>query len=243
MDAATLRRATGAAQAVLREADPTMVIDGKPGTFTLKVYKDASPQLREAVDRLVIALGVPGGLVALNDAYTKALSTGATPVDRASAIFDLQVVPAMVREARRRGIDPLGPIAQVAVESGWGRRTPLKADGTPSYNYGGLKANAVKNGKAPVMAASPEYRKGAFVTETSAFASFDSADDFAKSFFAYTLDGPSSYRYKQWGADKAQSPEQWAQALARGGYATDPGYAGKLVAVARTAAAKYGLTA
>ena len=46
----------------------------------------------------------------------------------------LPVLPTIQRAAQALGVNPLGMLAQAALETGWGQRMPRTADGSPSLN-------------------------------------------------------------------------------------------------------------
>src|SRR5260370_18833316 len=56
------------------------------------------------------------------------------------AEFVDQVMPAIRRAATALGLNPLGLLAQAALETGWGQRMARNADGSPSLNMFGVKA-------------------------------------------------------------------------------------------------------
>jgi len=232
---AFVRRATSAAQAVLKEKNSSLIVDGKPGTFTFNAYNASDAKTKADVDQVVTLLGIPGGMRALHDYYVGAKAQ-ATNSNDAQGIFDLQVVPALIRGARQRGIDPFSVIAQIALESNWGKSTPKADDGSPSYNYGGIKWAALKTPKQ-AHAKTGEVIGGKAVKITDSFAVFDTPAAFADGYFHYLLDGPSSYRYK--GLDKAKSAYEYGAILQKGGYATDPQYATKFAAIAKSAEKRY----
>lgn len=242
VDYGLMRRAVSAAQSILREADSSMVIDGKAGTYTLQIYQSAPLGLRNAVDNVMAALGVNGSIPQANKEYVAAkLDAVAAPAANSSKqnVFDLQVVPAITREARRRGLNPVNFITQLVLESGYGKSTPLKSDGSPSFNYGGIKWAAVKT-REKALANTMEFMGGKPVAVKDAFAAFDSADEFASAYFNYLFNGPSSYRYKGQ-LELAKTPFEFGSVLQRGGYATDPKYAEKFAGVAASAAKRYSL--
>lgn len=211
-----------------------MIVDGKPGSFTRAAYEKASPQLQQAVDSVVSALGVQGGLPTLLAEYQ---TTKITPASypEAQKVFDLQVVPAVIREARSSGLFVPGLVAQLALESNHGKSTPRGDDGKPSFNYAGIKWNTVKTSRV-ATAATREFENGAMVNKTERFAAFDTPTDFAKAYVGYLL---GSKRYKD--LPKATSAKEWFTVLKKGGYATDPEYVAKGVSVADRVTAKYAL--
>lgn len=240
IDSAKLRRAVAAAQAILRETDPALIVDGKPGGYTKSVYDRAGSETKSAVDSVMAALGVTGSMTAAYNYYRQSIEAAvAKPVgDGARAIFDLQIVPAITREARRRGLNPVNHITQLALETGYGKAMPVNDDGTPSYNAGGIKWDSVKT-DSYVLANTREVVNGRSVATRAKFASFKTAEAFAAAYFDYLLNGPSAYRYK--GLTAAKTPLEFGSVLQKGGYATDPEYARKFASIANSVSAKYSL--
>lgn len=241
MDATIIRRATAAAQTILRESRPDLIIDGKPGEFTISAYRSAPQEQREAVDSVMIALGVRGSMAAANDFYRAGVSASAKVSNASSSkrfVFDLQIVPAVTREARRRGLNPVYFVTHLVLESGYGEKTPLTSDGGPSFNYAGIKWKSVQT-KRWADAPTREFVNGKSVSIVDRFAVFESPEEFAKAFFNYLFDGRSSYRYA--GLDKVSSAEQYGAVLQKGGYATDPLYAKKFAQISDDVARRYAL--
>jgi flagellar protein FlgJ len=73
------------------------------------------------------------------DGRSAASGAGAATAEQA-AQFVQQVLPTIRRAAQNLGINPLGLLAQAALETGWGQRMPRTADGAPSLNMFGIKA-------------------------------------------------------------------------------------------------------
>src|ERR1700722_16773480 len=65
--------------------------------------------------------------------------TGANLSEQASD-FVRQVLPTIRQAAAAVGVNPLGLLAQAALETGWGQRMPRTADGNSSLNLFGVKA-------------------------------------------------------------------------------------------------------
>lgn len=249
VDLTVLRRAVSAAQAILTESTATMIIDGKAGTFTVQAYRTAPAVLKLSVDRLMAALGVVGSMEQAHKEYSVAkTSSSNTPGSDSSKqqVFDLQVVPAVTREARRRGLNPVNYITQLSLESGYGKSTPLRENGQPTFNYGGIKWDAAKTPEKAFAKTKEQTKSGVEYSINDSFAVFTSADDFAKQYFNYLFDGPSSYRYKRGykgslGIQEAKTPYEFGTALQIGGYATDVKYGEKFASVATSVARKYSL--
>lgn len=137
------------------------------------------------------------------------------------------MLPHAERAARAIGVDPHALLAQAALETGWGKSVPNTAAGTSSCNLFGIKAGSSWSG-ATVNIPTLEFEQGVAVRKVERFRSYDSP---AASFEDYARLIASNDRYENArgaGADIAT----FATALQEGGYATDPQYARKLVAVA-----------
>lgn len=230
-----VRRATAAAQAILQETSQGLVVDGKPGSFTKKVFEEASPAVQDAANRVAIALGVPGGMPQLFNEYQLAKSAPpAAGMTDSQKVFNLQVVPAVVRAARAIGANPVAMVAQLALESNWGKSTPRGDDGLPSFNYAGIKWNTVKTARK-ATATTSESVNGKMVRINDAFAAFDSPADFANAYISVLQRG----RYKA--ALSQSTVEGYFTELKKGGYATDPNYVKIGVQVAQRVANNYAL--
>lgn len=148
--------------------------------------------------------------------------------------------PANIREFRERlephaeeasratGIPAKFMLGQAALESGWGRREILNADGSTSHNLFGIKASGGWKGKV-VEATTTEYVNGEPQTKVEKFRAYDS---YADAFRDYANLLRSNPRYQGVLAN-GQDVEGFAQGLQRAGYATDPNYAAKLTRIIR----------
>jgi len=105
-------------------------------------------------------------------------------------------------------------IAQAALESGWGRREILRADGSSSHNVFGIKDGAGWKGDV-AEAVTTEYIDGVPHKRSEKFRA-----DYARML-------STSPRYRNAVASVADAGG-FADALQRAGYATDPFYAKKL---------------
>ncbi|WAT13617.1 flagellar assembly peptidoglycan hydrolase FlgJ [Xanthomonas fragariae] len=128
------------------------------------------------------------------------------------------------KAARELGVDPRALVAQAALETGWGRRGI--GNGGDSNNLFGIKATGWSGDK--VTTDTHEYVKGVKVTETADFRAYGSAEE---SFADYVRLLKNNSRYQpalQAGTDI----KGFARGLQQAGYATDPGYAAKIAAIA-----------
>lgn len=140
--------------------------------------------------------------------------------------FVASIWPHAEKAARELGVNPRALVAQAALETGWGRRHIRRQDGASSHNLFGIKATGWKGDSA--TAATHEYVDGQRQSQTARFRAYGSA---AESFGDYVRMLKNSPRYQA--ALKAGSDVRgFAQGLQRAGYATDPGYAAKIAAIA-----------
>ncbi|WPU54498.1 flagellar assembly peptidoglycan hydrolase FlgJ [Stenotrophomonas acidaminiphila] len=140
--------------------------------------------------------------------------------------FVASIWPHAEKAARELGVNPRALVAQAALETGWGRRHIKRDNGGSSHNLFGIKASGWKGESA--SAATHEYVDGQRQSQTARFRAYGSP---AESFGDYVRMLKNSPRYQA--ALKAGSDVRgFAQGLQRAGYATDPGYAAKIAAIA-----------
>lgn len=140
-----------------------------------------------------------------------------------AAAFVSRVLPAIRSAAQALGVNPTGLLAQAVLETGWGRRMARTANGAPSMNLFGIKADAGWDGEragAPTV----EFAGGVASMRNAAFRAYgsieQSVDDFAKLL-------KNSPRYRQ-AIAAGQNIQAYVEGIANSGFATDPGYANKL---------------
>jgi flagellar protein FlgJ len=159
-------------------------------------------------------------------AATPAASTSDGPAGSRVEAFVREVWPHAQRVARELGVDPRAIVAQAALETGWGRSTLSGATGR-GHNYFGIKATGGWSG-GRVEANTLEYAGGGFRSERAAFRAYTGAE---QSFADYAALLKRSPRYAQ-ALGRGNDIRGFAEALQRGGYATDPAYARKIEAIA-----------
>lgn len=113
-------------------------------------------------------------------------------------------------------------LAQAALESGWGDKEIRGGEGQSSFNLFGIKAGRGWSG-ASVETTTTEYRQGMPMKLTQSFRAYA---DYGAGFTDY-----ANLLKSRYGDAVSTDAETFAQGLAKGGYATDPAYAGKLKAV------------
>ena len=128
--------------------------------------------------------------------------------------------------AKELGVDARALVAQAALETGWGKRQIKHADGSVSHNLFGIKATGWKGQSA--VAGTHEYVDGVRRNETASFRAYSTP---AESFADYVRLLKTSPRYQQ-ALQAGTDVQGFARGLQRAGYATDPGYAAKIAAIA-----------
>lgn len=176
-----------------------------------------------------VGLTVSMGASASRVASTSRASDPAPAEPGTKRAFLDAIRPAAERAAAQLGVSPRSLMAQAALETGWGRSLPRHESGESSFNLFGIKAG--RSWQGPVVNTdTQEFIGGKSVRQVEAFRAYQSIE---QSFADHSRLVSSSRRYQaalNTGADTAA----FASALQQGGYATDPRYADKLVAVAET---------
>ncbi|MER5081449.1 flagellar assembly peptidoglycan hydrolase FlgJ [Providencia stuartii] len=132
------------------------------------------------------------------------------------------IEPAKVA-SQKSGISHLLVLAQAALESGWGRREILTAEGKTSHNLFGIKAG--KSWQGPVTnIMTTEVINGKSIKMRDDFRVYGSYEEAIADYINLLTENP---RYRD--VKHAQSPEVAARRLHQAGYATDPNYADKLI--------------
>lgn len=137
------------------------------------------------------------------------------------------IAPWARQAADRLGVAPELVQAHAALESGWGQRPLRTADGASSHNLFGIKAGASWDG-ASGEARTTEYVNGAALKTRERFRAYPDAASAFQDYARVLSDNP---RYRA-ALNTGSDAQAFAQGLARGGYATDPGYAAKLARIA-----------
>jgi len=140
-----------------------------------------------------------------------------------AAQFVSAVLPTIRRVAQGLGVNPLGLLAQAALETGWGRRMAHTADGSPSLNLFGIKAGESWNGSRAV-ADTVEFNGGVATQRRTAFRAYGSIEESVND-FANLLSNSPRYRDAVAAGSDAQA---YIHSIARSGYASDPEYGNKL---------------
>ena len=137
--------------------------------------------------------------------------------------FVNQVMPTIRRAASALGLNPLGLLAQAALETGWGQRMPRTADGSPSFNMFGIKAGDSWTG-ARATADTMEFSNGVATPRRTAFRAYGSIEDSVNDFANLLRNSP---RYRD-AVAAGNDTQAYVDGIGKSGYATDPEYANKL---------------
>jgi len=164
-------------------------------------------------------------------------ATSAAATDGTRTGFVGQVWPQAQMAAEQLGVPAHFLVAQAALETGWGKSVIRHADGSSSHNLFNIKAGRNWTGKT-VDARTTEYENGQPVSRVERFRAYDSYDESFRDYAA--LIGQSPRYASVLGQTDAGG---FAHALQSGGYATDPGYAGKLVRIINGSTLRQGLLA
>jgi flagellar protein FlgJ len=166
---------------------------------------------------------------AATSAPTQNVSSSADhrPLAKSKEDFVRMMLPHAQRAANALGVDPSALVAQAALETGWGQGVPSQAGGSSSFNLFGMKAGSNWNGETahvPTL----EFEDGVPVRKVARFRAYGSPADSFNDYARLIGGNPRYENARGAGGDVAT----FASALQEGGYATDPNYARKIVAVA-----------
>ena len=169
---------------------------------------------------------------ALRPPVTRAATAAPAAPDIAAqaAKFVSEVLPTIRSAAQALGVDPLGMLAQAALETGWGQRMPAKADGTSSLNLFGIKAGGGWSG-AEATATTVEVAGGIATQHRAAFRAYGSVQESVNDFIGLLSSSP---RYRE-ALAAGGSAQAYVAGIGNAGYASDPEYSHKLNEVLNSA--------
>ena len=143
--------------------------------------------------------------------------------------FVRQLAPYAQKAAEKLGVSVRAVLAQAALETQWGQHMPAHSNGNTSNNLFGMKAGQSWGGEK-VSVPTLEFEDGVAVHRRAQFRSYDnpgqSFDDYAQ----LIAENPRYAKALNHGEDVVG----FARGLVNGGYATDPSYAQKIVAIANS---------
>ncbi|MGL6070076.1 flagellar assembly peptidoglycan hydrolase FlgJ [Craterilacuibacter sp.] len=142
--------------------------------------------------------------------------------------FAYHMLPHAEEAAEALGVDPAIIVAHAGLESGWGKKPIRFADGRDSYNLFSLKAYDSWTGDT-VKIRTTEYLNGRKVKKIETFRAYPS---FEAAFEDYASLLTNNQRYAK-ALGQGDNAKGFAQALHKGGYATDPRYVSKFASVTK----------
>lgn len=172
------------------------------------------------------AVGTGAPAITGKSAAGSAQPAGMPVSDEQRRDFVEKMLPHARAAAEKLGVDERSVIAQAALETGWGTRRPGDASGD-SNNYFGIKAGGRWRGES-VSSETTEFTNGVAGSESAQFRAYGSVAENMGDYVRLLRDNPRYAGALNTGTDV----RAFASALQRGGYATDPGYADKIVSVA-----------
>lgn len=235
---------TGAAQPTAPTAPAAPSLPGGSGRFS-QTFKQLDGEIRDYIANGSRDSGDVPALSSAARAYLARMQAGqgsmqapATGLDGNGSLADSQagsperqaflgqIAPWAEEASQQLGVAPDILAAHAALESGWGQRPLRAADGSSTHNLFGIKAGSSwRGGSADAL--TTEYEDGVALKKTERFRSYPDA---ASAFRDFAQLMQTSPRY-QGALNTGTDVRAYADALARGGYATDPNYADKLVSV------------
>lgn len=175
----------------------------------------------------------PRDIAVMNSAYIPALlskpQTISSRAGQKSSISESQenfvtmIRPHAEKAAAELQVNPDVLIAQVALETGWGKHVIHDQKGNNSFNLFNIKAATGWQGDK-VNISTLEYRDGIAANEKADFRKYNG---YAESFSDYVNLMKNSPRYQD-ALDAGKNSSAYAEALQSAGYATDPHYAKKI---------------
>lgn len=170
--------------------------------------------------------GADGAAVGQDATQNVSSAADHQPLAQSKEDFVKMMWPHAQRAGQALGVDPSALVAQAALETGWGRAVPNQSGGS-SFNLFGIKAGSGWEG-ATANVPTLEFEDGVAVRKVERFRAYDSPADSFNDYARLIGNNPRYENARGAGGDVTT----FASALQEGGYATDPNYAQKIVAVA-----------
>lgn len=224
------QKGTGLAQVIYEQLNRQYVNNAaetpstSPEDFAVPQRKLSSPLQPTKADAQTLA--------AHEDAGVKVTKPAASAAEAPSSMFASarEFVDAVLPHARAAagalGLNPLFLTAQAALETGWGKYVIRDGSGDSTHNFFNIKADRSWQGeKADISTL--EYRAGVPVREQAQFRKYG---DIAESFADYVRFLQDNPRYQD-ALAAAGNDQDFAFGLQNAGYATDPAYADKILAI------------
>ncbi|AUC87623.1 flagellar assembly peptidoglycan hydrolase FlgJ [Alteromonas sp. MB-3u-76] len=140
--------------------------------------------------------------------------------------FVKSLMPHAEKIAAKYGLDAKAIVSQAAVETGWGKFVIHLADGKSSHNLFGIKASSDWKGEQAVVD-TLEFNGLVPQKQKAAFRSYESIGEAMDDYGRFIASQP---RYSD-AVKTGHNAQGYTKALQEAGYATDPQYADKIMAV------------
>lgn len=155
----------------------------------------------------------------------------ASPIKEGASSTDIDefvksIWPYARQAANLLGLDPKILMAQAALETGWGQFVAKDANGSSSNNLFNIKS-ASNNADEAVQVKTTEYIADTPIKMNASFRKYQSVEH---SFNDYVSLIKGNERYEAALANSSD-PERYVDELHRAGYATDPQYTSKILAI------------
>lgn len=137
--------------------------------------------------------------------------------------FTQKLGPHAELASQSTGIPAKFMLGQAALESGWGKKEIKAMDGSTSHNVFGIKASPSWKGRT-VDALTTEYVNGVAFQKVEKFRAYQDYSEAFRDYAKLISDNPRYQNVMQ----STKDATEFAHALQRAGYATDPHYAQKL---------------
>ncbi|MDH5426333.1 MAG: flagellar assembly peptidoglycan hydrolase FlgJ [Gammaproteobacteria bacterium] len=218
----------GLADVIVRQLSPQPNIP-KPDTFVAGKFNQLLPAVDSSKQNSSV-INNPAETV-LSDIKTSAIDNDSNfTVNRVQQAAHWSTAEDFIRDSwphaqragQALGVDPKVILAQSALETGWGKKVHINAQGENSYCVFGIKASADWAGKK-VQFNTLEFRSGAMTQERASFRSYDSLSQSYQDYVQFLQANP---RYEN--VLNAATPKEYSEQLQKAGYATDPDYAIKI---------------
>jgi flagellar protein FlgJ len=187
----------------------------------LSISQHADLGISRLLKRQLAGKPAPAGLKSTSAVPTA--SASAPAAFQTAAEFVDRMLPPIRRAANALGLDPMGMLAQAALETGWGQRMPRNADGSLSHNMFGIKAGDEWAG-ARASADTMEVANGVATPRRTTFRAYGSIEESVNDFASLLKSSP---RYRDVIAAGGNAGAYIAS-MGKSGYATDPEYGNKL---------------
>jgi flagellar protein FlgJ len=189
----------------------------------LSISQHADLGIGRLLKRQLQGKTAPAGARVLEGAPASGAAAPTAALAPTPAEFVDRLMPPIRRAASSLGVNPMGLLAQAALETGWGQRMPRTADGSSSFNMFGIKAGDGWSG-ARATADSMEVSNGVAKLTRTAFRAYGSIEESVNDFASLLKNSPRYRDVVAAGGDV----QAYIDGIGKSGYATDPDYANKL---------------